>query len=68
MTEEEKPQSERNDVIEQQANQNEWDYQDEQPVDAINLEGTNNYVKLTERHDEIHKDAMHLLEFYKFFN
>ena len=67
MIEEEKPQSERNDVIEEQANQNKWGYQDKQPVDAINLEVTDHYVKPTEGHDEIHKDAMRLLEFYKFF-
>ena len=33
----------------------------------MNLEVTDHYVKPTEGHDEIHKDAMRLLEFYKFF-
>ena len=54
-------------VVEQQANQNELDHQDKQPVDAINLEDTNNYVEVTEGHNEIHKDAIFFLEFYKFF-
>ena len=61
MIEEDEPQTERNEVTEQQANQNELGHQDKQPVDAINLEGTDNFVKATEEHNEIHKDAIFLL-------
>ena len=66
MIEKDEPQTGSNELIEQETNQNEQGHHDEQPVDAINLEVTDNYVKATEGCDEIHKGAIFLLEFYKF--
>ena len=67
MIEEDDPQSENNEVMEQQKNQNEQRHQSKQPLYDINLEVANNHVKYTEGRYEIHKDAIFLLKLYKLF-
>ena len=63
--EDDKPQSENDEESEQQRNQNEQSQQDKQPLDDLQV--ANKLLKAAEGSDEIPKDAIFLLNFYKFF-